>query len=365
MSVEHVDEREGWLYYIASPDNPAQRYLFRARLDGGNKLERLTPVDQHGTHRYQISPDSRWAIHTYSTFASPPVIDLVRLPDHKVVRTLVDNARLRAKVAALKKTPTEFFRIDIGTGELDAWLIKPADFNPRMKYPVLFYVYGEPFAQTVLDRWGRTRDLWHRMLAQQGYLVVSVDNRGVSAPRGRAWRKIVYGQIGILAPKDQAAAARQIRRWPFVDSTRVGIWGWSGGGSMTLNALFMYPELYHTGMSVAPVSDQRYYDAIYQERYMGLLKDNREDYTQGSPITHVEGLRGNLLLVHGTGDDNVHYQNSEALINAMIKANKRFTMMAYPNRTHGISEGENTRRHLYELLTWYLNENLPAGPRPR
>jgi dipeptidyl-peptidase-4 len=191
-----------------------------------------------------------------------------------------------------------------------------------------------------------------------------VDNRGTPSPRGRAWRKIVYRQIGVLASQEQAAAAKAIiDRWKFIDAARIGIWGWSGGGSMTLNMMFRYPEIYKTGMSVAPVANQRYYDTIYQERYMGLPQQNAEDYKRGSPITFADKLQGNLLLVHGTGDDNVHYQNTEALINALVAANKPFTLMSYPNRTHSISEGPNTMRHLFELLTRYLRENLPAGPR--
>ena len=363
LSVARVDEAGGWLYYMASPENPTQRYLYRTPLRGAGPAERLTPADQPGTHSYQISPDARWAIHTYSTFDTPPVIDLVRLPDHEVARTFVDNARLRTTVEALTRGETEFFRVDIGDGvELDGWMILPSDFDPAKKYPVLFYVYGEPWSQTVVDRWGGSRTLWHTMLAEQGYVVMSIDNRGTPAPRGRAWRKIVYGSVGVLASADQAAAARAINQWPFVDSTRIGIWGWSGGGSMTLNALFRYPEVYHVGMSIAPVPDQRYYDTIYQERYMGTPQDNPDGYREGSPITYAENLQGDLLLVHGTGDDNVHYQGSEALINKLIEHNKHFTMMSYPNRSHGIWEGRGTTRHLYGLLTRYLNEHLPPGP---
>lgn len=216
------------------------------------------------------------------------------------------------------------------------------------------------------DRWGGNNYLWHLMLAQKGYLVMSVDNQGTKSPRGRDWRKIIYRQIGILASREQAAAARAIlAKRPYVDPARIGIWGWSGGGSMTLNMLFRHPELYSMGMSVAPVPNQRYYDTIYQERYMGLPGDNTEGYRLGSPITHTAGLRGKLLLMHGTGDDNVHYQGAEALINEMIALNKPFTMMAYPNRSHSISEGENTTRHVYSLLTRYLQENLTAGARDR
>jgi dipeptidyl-peptidase-4 len=278
---------------------------------------------------------------------------------------LEDNKKLRDAVNALKRQPTEFFRVDIGDGlELDGWCIKPPDFDASKRYPVVFHVYGEPAGQTVLDRWGGPNYLWHLMLAQHGYLVMSVDNRGTPAPRGRDWRKVVYRQVGILAPKEQAAAVRAIlKRWPFVDPERVGIWGWSGGGSMSLNAIFRYPDLYHTAMAVAPVSNQRYYDTIYQERYMGMPHDNAEGYRDGSPIAHARQLKGNLLIVHGTADDNVHYANAEALVNELIAANKQFSMMAYPNRSHSISEGPNTRRHLFGLLTRYLEQNLPAGPR--
>jgi dipeptidyl-peptidase 4 len=364
IRVIRIDEKGVWLYFIASPDNAAQRYLFRSRLDGTGQPERLSPADQPGTHSYQISPDARWAFHTVSSFGTPPVTSLVRLPGHQAVRALADNAALKQKVSSLKRQPVEFFRIGIGGGvELDGWVMKPADMDPAKRYPLLMFVYGEPAGQTVLDSWGGSRYLWHLMLTQRGYVVASVDNRGTPGPRGRDWRKIVYRQIGILASEEQAAAVHQIAKWPFIDAARVGVWGWSGGGSMTLNAMFRYPDLYHTGISVAPVSDQRLYDAIYQERYMGLLADNEQGYRDGSPIAHVDGLKGNLLLIHGTGDDNVHYQSAEVVINEMIRKNRAFTMMAYPNRAHGISEGENTTRHLHELMTRYLETHLPAGPK--
>ena len=364
ITVEGVDETGGWLYYLASPDNATQRYLYRTRLDGQGKAERMTPANQPGTHTYNVSPRAGWAFHTYSTFATLPRTELVRLPEHTVARVLVDNAALKEKLGKLKRPAVEFFQVAVADGvQLDGWIIKPPGFDPSKKYPILFYVYGEPASQTVLDRWGGARGLWHQMLAQQGYLVASVDNRGTPGPRGRAWRKSIYRQIGSLSSQDQAAATRAICRWPFVDSSRVAIWGWSGGGEGTLSAIFRYPDVYGTGMAVAPVVDMRYYDTIYQERYMGLPKENAEDYKRCSPLTYADQLKGNLLVVHGTGDDNVHYQNTEALINALVEANKPFTMMAYPNRSHGISEGKNTTRHVYELLTRYLREKVPAGPR--
>lgn len=364
ISVELVDVPNGWIYFSASPENATQKYLFRARLNGEGKAERLSPASQPGTHNYTISPRGDLAIHTYSAATKAPVTDVVRLPQHAVVRTMFDNKELAERLATLKPVTHEFFRVKIEDGvELDGWMMKPPGFDATKKYPVLFHVYGEPWGQTVLDAWNGGQAMWHTMLAQQGYVVMSVDNRGTPAPRGRAWRKSIYRKMGIRNSLDQANAARAIAKWPFVDAARIGIWGWSGGGSSTLNAMFRYPDVYKVGMSVAPVPDVRYYDSIYQERYCGLPQDHPEEYKQSSPITFAGQLQGQLLLVHGTGDDNVHYQGSEALINALIAANKQFTMMSYPNRSHGIYEGAGTTRHLYGLLTRFLNEKLPAGPR--
>ena len=362
IAIEAQDNAGGWLYYAASPDNPTQRYLYRTRLAGG-PAERLSPAGQPGWHTYDISPDCHWAVHTWSTFTTPPVVELVSLPDHKVVRVLADNRKLREKLSTLKKPTTEFFKLDIGGGvSFDAWCIKPPDLNAASKHPLFIYVYGEPAGQTVKDSWGGRTALWHWMLAQQGYIVASVDNRGTATPRGRDWRRSVHRQIGIIATHDQAAAVREmLRRWPEADAGRVGVWGWSGGGSMSLNAIFRYTDLYSTAIAVAPNANQLLYDTIYQERYMGLPGDNAEGYRDGSPLTHAQHLRGNLLLVHGTGDDNGHYQGTEMLMNELIARNKPFTVMPYPNRSHGISEGTNTVRHFYGTLTRYLHEHLSAG----
>jgi len=362
ISVEQVDARNGFIYFIASPDNATQRYLYRARIDGSGKEERLTPQTNPGTNGYNISPRGDVAIHSYSTFNHVSVTDIVRLPQHTLVRTLIDNHEVQDRLAKLKPSTTEFFKVDIGEGvQLDGWMIKPPDFDSQKRYPVLFYVYGEPWGQTVLDSWGGLNRIWHQMLAQQGYIIMSVDNRGTPAPKGSAWRKIIYRKMGIVNSGDQAAAAKAIAKWPFVDPTRIGIWGWSGGGSSTLNAMFRYPDVYSVGMSVAPVPDIHYYDSIYQERYCGLPQEHPEEWKQSSPVTFAGQLKGSLLVVHGTGDDNVHYQGTEALINALVAANKQFSMMAYPNRSHGIYEGPGTTKHLYGLLTRYLTEKLPAG----
>lgn len=365
MSVNAIDEKNGLLYVTASPEDATKRFEYRVRMDGKGKPERVGPSVQTGVHRYDISPSARWAFHTYGTLDTPPVTELVRLPRGEVVRPLAANAGLRAKVEALRRNRVEYTKLDIGDGvKVDSWRILPPGFDPSKKYPLFVYVYGEPAGQTVQDNWGGNGYLWHLMLAQQGYVVASFDNRGTPAPRGRAWRKSVYRQIGILASADQAAAVRAaIASWPFIDAERIGSWGWSGGGQMTLNAIFRYPDLYKTGLAVAFVSDQKLYDTIYQERFMGLPQDNADGYKNGSPLTFAKNLKGNLLIVHGTGDDNVHYQSFEMLVNELIANGKQFTMMSYPNRSHGISEGRGTTMHLYNLLTSYLKTHLTPGGR--
>ena len=361
VRINCIDPTGGYVYYIASPDNYTERYLYRSRLDGQGVAERVSPEAMVGQHAYQISADANWAIHTFQNVETPPQISLVRLPDHRPIRILEDNATLSERYNKLGLNKKEFLRIDIGDEVLDAWMIRPRGFDPEKKYPLLFYVYGEPAGSTVQNNWGGG-DLWHQYLAQQGYIVMSIDNRGTRTPRGRAWRKSIYGQIGILAAHDQAKAARKIlATYGFIDPTRVGIWGWSGGGQMTMNCLFRYPDIYHTGLAIAFVADQRLYDNIYQERYMGLLEDNEKNYIEGSPITHAPKLEGNLMIIHGTADDNVHYQSFERLANELIKHDKLFDMMSYPMRAHGIYERENTSLHLRRTMVRYLKRHLPLN----
>jgi dipeptidyl-peptidase-4 len=365
VSVAGLDEASGWLYVIASPTDATRRYLYRVSLTTPGAPERVSP-DVAGTHGYNVSPSGQWALHTFSTFDTPPTTDVVALPAHRVARTLVSNAPLRDRVAALVgHAPVEFFKVTTPKGvTLDGWMIRPANFDSTKHYPVLVSVYGEPASQTVVDRWGGSGALWHRMLANLGYLVVSFDNHGTPAPRGREWRKIIYGAIGPLSSQEQAEAMQALARSrPYVDSTRVAIWGWSGGGSSTLNAMFRHPDVYKVGMAVAPVPDQQLYDSIYEERYVGLPQEHPERYRVSSPINFAEGLRGKLLVVHGSGDDNVHYQGTERLVNRLVALGKQFDFMAYPNRTHCICEGPGTTLHVYSLLTRYLTTNLPAGPR--
>ncbi len=363
ISIQHIDTDGGWVYYIASPDDNAARYLYRSPLQGKPDMERLSPAGEPGFNRYKISPNSKWAFHTFTSFAEPPTIDLISLPDHKEQRNIVENKKVAALIEATPRGETEFFTIEIDDGvELDGWMMKPPNFDPKQSYPMLVYVYGEPWGQTVIKNWRTEGYLWHLMLTQQGYIVASIDNRGTPAPRGRDWRKSVYRQIGIQASADQAAAVRGLlAERPYLDPKRVGSWGWSGGGQMTLNAMFRYPDVYSAGIAIAFVSDQRLYDTIYQERYMGLPADNEEGYRLGSPITHAAGLEGDLLIVHGTADDNVHYQSFEQLADKLIELNKTFDMMIYPDRSHSISEKENTKRHLYHLMTEFLLEKLPPN----
>lgn len=360
LGVQAVDTHGGWLYYIASPGAPSQRYLYRARLDGRGAPERLTPAAEPGTHGYDLSPDARSAIQTSSRFGVPPAVRLVELPTHRVLRELEPNTRVRHAVEGLARGPWEFTRVNIGDGvALDAWIMKPVGFDPARRYPIVFHVYGGPGSQRVLDRWDGAGWLWHLMLTQRGYVVVTVDNRGTGA-RGRDWRKIVYGRLGVIETQDQIAAARRIGAEPWADPSRMAIWGWSYGGFMSLNGLFQGQGVYSTAISVAPVTHWRYYDTIYTERYNGLPGPNAAGYDAGSPLTHVAGMQGNLLLVHGTGDDNVHYQNAEALINALVAANRQFSLMSYPDRNHSISGGT-TSVHLRTLMTEYLDRHL-KGP---
>jgi dipeptidyl-peptidase-4 len=326
--------------------------------------ERLTPGDQLGTHAYDVAPGGRMAFHTWSRFDRPPSQEVVALPAHRALRPLTDPAPLLGKVKPILEPPVEFLTVDVGGGVvLDGWMLRPSSLDRTRKYPTIVFVYGEPASQTVVDRWGGGRMLFHRALAEAGYVVVSFDNRGTPAPKGAAWRKVIYGTVGDLSSKEQAAAIRALaERHRFIDLDRLGVWGWSGGGSNTLNAMFRFPDLYKVGVSVAPVPDQRLYDTIYQERYMGLPQDNPDGYRIGSPLNFSEGLRGKLLLVHGSGDDNVHYQGTERLVNRLVELGKPFDLMVYPNRTHAIAEGPGTTPHVYHLIARYFLEHLKPGP---
>lgn len=362
IALEGVDATGA--YVLASPSNATQRYLYRVPLDGSSAPRRVSPESAAGWHDYTFAPGGKLAFHTYSSFERPGMMDVVSLPEHRSVRQLVDPGIVQGKVAGVVGQKSEFLQVRVAEGvTLDGWMMRPANLDASQKYPVIVFVYGEPASQTVTDAWSGGR-LFYRALADAGYVVVSFDNRGTPSPKGAAWRKVIYGAVGVLSAQDQAAAIKALAAThSFIDLSRVGVWGWSGGGSNTLNCMFRYPDVYKVGVSVAPVPDQRLYDTIYQERYMGLPEQNAEGYQAGSPINFAENLKGDLLIVHGSGDDNVHYQGTERLVNRLVELGKPFDLMVYPNRTHSISEGPGTTAHVYQLIGRYFLTHLAPGPR--
>jgi dipeptidyl-peptidase-4 len=340
---------------MASPDNATQRYLYQLNIKT-QQLTKITPAELKGINDYDIAPSARYAVHRHQNSNTPSTGSLINLPLHDTKNVLYDNEPLKETLSKLNLPKVEFFKVTTADGvEMDGKMIKPEDFDENKKYPVLFQVYGEPAGQTAI---ATMDNLWHLYLAQQGLLVITLDNRGTPSLKGATWRKSIYRNMGIINARDQAMAAKEILNWNFIDAQHIGVWGWSGGGAMTLNLMFQYAEIYKTGIAVAAVTNQLFYDNIYQERYMGLPSENPDDFVKGSPATHAAGLQGNLLYIHGTGDDNVHYQNAEFLINALIRENKVFDLMIYPNRSHGIYEGQNTSRHLYTTMTNYIKKHL-------
>lgn len=362
-TINHIDEATNQIYFIASPQNTNQRYLYRTRLDGKGKAERVTPTALAGTHGYTISPNGRLAMHTFTNYQTPMAREWVSLPDHKAVN---QAESITAKVKPVDKPNVSFFSVTTDDGvTVDGWMAKPTNFDSTKKYPVVFYVYGEPAGSTVNDEFSVGQNgLFQGDMAKAGYFYIALDNRGTPNLKGAAWRKSIYRQIGRINIRDQAMATQKLlAQHPYLDSSRVAVWGWSGGGSTTLHLLFQYPDIYKTGIAIAAVGNQLFYDNIYQERYMGLPQENREDFVAGSPVTYAKNLKGNLLYIHGTGDDNVHYDNAEVLINELVKHEKQFQVMPYPNRTHGISEGPGTSQHLRTLYTNYLLQHCPPGAR--
>lgn len=359
-----IDEKNNTYYFKASPDNATQDYLYQTTLDGTGKAARISPATQVGTHAYDISPNGTFALHRFSNARTNPVSEWITMSNH----TALDPEKSIAKALSTPQRSgpnVDFFKIKTEDGvEADAWMVKPEHFDPAKKYPIVFLVYGEPIASMVLDSWGTgTLSEYVGNMAKDGYIYASIDNRGTPSPKGAAWRRAIYRNIGTINIRDLALGARAMfGKFPFIDTSRVAVHGWSGGGASTLNLLFQYPDLFQTGIAGAAISNQFLYDNIYQERYMGQPQENPQDFIKGSPVTHAKNLRGNLLYIHGTGDDNVHYQNAEVLINELVRHNKQFQLMAYPNRNHFISDNEGSL-HLATLFTAYLKQHCPPGPR--
>lgn len=362
-TISAIDEKNNYVYFIASPNNAIQRYLYRTSMNGKGKPELVSPQNLKGTHSYNISPGARLAYHGFTNRNTPNIGEWITLPRHIPIKK---EESIASQIKTVDRKNLEFFTITTDDEvTLDGWILSPENFDPTKKYPVLLYVYGEPATTTVEDRFstGGNR-LFDGDLAKSGYFYVSFNNRGTPTLKGSAWRKSIYRDIGGINIRDQAMAMKKLlSERPYLDTSRVASWGWSGGGSSTLNLLFQYPDIFKTGIAIAAVANQLTYDNIYQERYMGPPQETEADYIKGSPVTYAKNLRGNLLYIHGTADDNVHYQNAEMLLNELIKYNKQFQFMAYPNRSHGIYEGEGTVQHLRTLFTSYLLTHCPPGGR--
>lgn len=349
------DKANDNVYFTASPYDAQQKYLYRVNLKNPDTV-RVTPTLFEGTNYYRLSPDAAYAVHTNANANRNFNVRLVSLADHKKVYP----ATADQFCAPQRNFRLEKIRVKTADGvSMDGLMAKPNAFDSTKKYPVYFYVYGEPAATTADEL--PNFDPFISQLVPEGYIAITLDNRGTPAYKGRAWRKSIYQKVGVVNSRDQAMAAKEILKWSFVDTGRVAVHGWSGGGAMTLNLLFRYPEIYKTGIAVSAVTDQHFYDNIYTERYMGLPQENEDAYTQASPLTFAKNLRGNLLYMHGTGDDNVHYKNAEALVNELVKHKKLFSFMPYPNRTHGISEGAGTSEHLNATFIRFLRDHCPPG----
>lgn len=360
-----IDEEQGWYYFYASPEDGTQKYLYRSDLQGSGELQRVSPQGQLGTHDYLFSPNAKYAIQTFSAIDTPPVHELIEIPSHRVIKRLESNDEVRERLKTIECLPTEFLKLDISDAiQFDAWMIKPKDFDATKKYPLLIYVYGEPHSQTVLNQWGAAQIDFHRLVAELGYVVVSIDNRGTPAPKGAAWRRAIFGSLGPLSTDEQEAGLKTLaRQCPFIDTDRVGIWGWSGGGSNTLNALFRKPDSYHVGIAVVPKPQPHLYNAWFQEIFMRTKEVNLEGYQRSAPINYAEGLRGKLLIITGSGETNTHIQIIEGLVDRLISLGKPFDYMVYPNRDHGLREGDGTLVHVRMHILRYLVENLSPGPR--
>jgi dipeptidyl-peptidase 4 len=347
------NEKNKTLYYVSAESSPMERDLFSIDMEGKNKKKLST---RKGQNSAQFSKGMKYYLNYHSDANTPPYISLHEA-NGKEIKVLKNNAALIQKMNEYDIAKKEFFKLTTSENiTLNAWMIKPVNFDANKRYPVLMFVYGGPGAQTVQDSWDSKNYLWYQFLAQKGYIIVSVDNRGTGA-RGEAFKKCTYKELGKLEVIDQIESAKFLKNLPFVDGNRIGIWGWSYGGFMSSNCIMQGADVFSTAIAVAPVTTWRYYDSIYTERYMQTPQENPDGYDKNSPMYHVNKLKGKYLLIHGMADDNVHFQHAVDLTKALIDANKQFDLMMYPNKNHGIYGG-NTRIHLYQKMTDYILENL-------
>ncbi|MCX6251057.1 MAG: S9 family peptidase [Bacteroidetes bacterium] len=351
--LKGVDEAKGLVYFMAAENSPVDRSLYVVSLDGKTKT-RLTP--KPGTYTIDFSHNYKWLVCNWSDINTPPVTT-VNKANGELVRVLQDNAKLKPVLEQYNFSKVEFFSFHTSDNtELNGWMLKPPDFNPAKKYPVLFTIYGGPGSQTVINRWG-TSSSWNQLFAAHGIIVVSVDNRGTGA-RGEEFKKCTYLQLGKFETLDQIEAAKYLGTLDYIDPHRIGMWGWSYGGFMTLSCMTKGADYFNLGVAVAPVTNWKYYDDIYTERFMRTPKENPEGYESNSPINHAEKLKGKLLIIHGMSDDNVHTQNTYDFITALVGAGKQFEMQLYPNSNHNIYTGKNTTFHNYERMTEFILKNL-------
>lgn len=348
-----IDEKRDILYYQSAEESPLERAVYSIKLNGKskNKLSKL-----RGWNSAQFSKTFKYYVNTYSS-KDVPTLETVHLYSGNKIRTITDNAGLKEHLRSFDLSNKEFFKFSTPDDvELNGWMIKPQNFDPGRKYPVLMFVYGGPGSQTVKNQYDGANTFWYQVLANKGYIVVSVDNRGTGA-RGRDFRTVTYQQLGKYETQDQIHAANYLKGLPYVEKNRVGIWGWSYGGYMSSLALTKGADVFKLAIAVAPVTNWRFYDSIYTERYMRTPQENADGYDDNSPINHVKKMKGRYLLVHGSADDNVHVQNTMRMIDALVQADKQFDLFIYPDKNHGIYGG-NTRYHLYTKMTDFITENL-------
>ncbi|WP_026999977.1 S9 family peptidase [Eisenibacter elegans] len=349
-----IDEKRKTLYYTSNEPSATERHLYAIGLNGKGKTRLTQPA---GVHSIDFSHDFKYYVNTYSAANLPTQVGLHTAPDGKLVKVLQDNQDLQARLKDFRVQPKEFMTVKAADGtDLNAWIIKPHNFDENKQYPLLMFVYGGPGSQQVMNQWDSFNYFWYQVLAEKGYVIACVDNRGTGG-KGEQFKKITYGQLGKHEVADQITAAKYFGSQPYIDANRIGIWGWSYGGYMSSLCILLGNDVFKAAIAVAPVTTWRFYDTIYTERYLGLPQQNAKGYDEYSPLLHADKLKGNYLLIHGTGDDNVHFQNAVALQNALIKAGKQFQSFFYPDRNHGIYGG-NTRLHLYQMMTDFIEKSL-------